>query len=139
MLFSNKNNALTVSISWLPVAAFIGAALAGMLVYFLSYIKRLFNFQARFDRNRIFDACPVADDIVYDKRTDIQNVPGERLDYRISIWLQLAGCERFIAGCACPLLISAAAARNVNIQTLGEELATGAGSSVQRNRFCSCF
>lgn len=33
------------------------------------------------------------------------------------------------------LLISAAAARNVNIQTLGEELATGAGSSVQRNRF----
>ncbi|WP_420469396.1 iron chelate uptake ABC transporter family permease subunit, partial [Bacillus licheniformis] len=37
MLFSNKNNALTVSISWLPVAAFIGAALAGMLVYFLSY------------------------------------------------------------------------------------------------------
>ena len=31
------------------------------------------------------------------------------------------------------LLISAAAARNVNIQTLGEELATGAGSSVQRN------
>ncbi|RCK12626.1 hypothetical protein DT075_11710 [Bacillus licheniformis] len=37
MLFSDKNNALTVSISWLPVAAFVGAALAGMLVYFLSY------------------------------------------------------------------------------------------------------
>ena len=40
--------------------------------------------------------------------------------------LQLAGCERFIAGCACPFADIGSRRQKRNIQTLGEELATGA-------------
>ncbi|MCY8507727.1 iron chelate uptake ABC transporter family permease subunit, partial [Bacillus atrophaeus] len=33
LLFSDSNDSLTVSLSWLPVAAFIGAALVGLIIY----------------------------------------------------------------------------------------------------------
>ncbi|WP_409295223.1 FecCD family ABC transporter permease [Peribacillus sp. SCS-26] len=36
-IFSNDDNSLTVSIAWLPAAAFAGAAAAAVLVYMLSY------------------------------------------------------------------------------------------------------
>ncbi|WP_142758412.1 iron chelate uptake ABC transporter family permease subunit, partial [Staphylococcus aureus] len=36
-LFSDENNSLTVSIHWLPLAAFLGAATAAWLVYMLAW------------------------------------------------------------------------------------------------------
>lgn len=36
-IFSDKNNALTVSIQWMPLAAFVGAILAGLLVYIFAW------------------------------------------------------------------------------------------------------
>ncbi|MDQ0338491.1 iron complex transport system permease protein [Caldalkalibacillus uzonensis] len=36
-LFSDRSNALTVSINWLPLAAFLGAFLIGFLVYILAW------------------------------------------------------------------------------------------------------
>ncbi|TWI56861.1 iron complex transport system permease protein [Halalkalibacter nanhaiisediminis] len=36
-LFSNENNALTVSIHWMPLAAFIGATVIAFLIYVLSW------------------------------------------------------------------------------------------------------
>ena len=36
-VFSDKANALTVSIQWMPLASFIGAVLAGFLVFILSW------------------------------------------------------------------------------------------------------
>ena len=35
--FSDENNALTVSIKWMPLAAFIGAGVIAILVYFLAW------------------------------------------------------------------------------------------------------
>ncbi len=37
VIFSNSDNALTVSIEWLPVAAFIGATITALFVYFLAW------------------------------------------------------------------------------------------------------
>lgn len=36
-IFSDANDSLTVSIQWMPVAAFVGALLTALLVYFLSW------------------------------------------------------------------------------------------------------
>lgn len=36
-LFSDTNNSLTVSIKWLPLAAFVGAVVIALLVYFLAW------------------------------------------------------------------------------------------------------
>ncbi|MFP3489007.1 iron chelate uptake ABC transporter family permease subunit, partial [Staphylococcus sp. SIMBA_130] len=36
-VFSDKANALTVSIQWMPLASFTGAVLAGFLVFILSW------------------------------------------------------------------------------------------------------
>ncbi|MCY8266253.1 iron ABC transporter permease [Bacillus haynesii] len=135
MLFSDKNNALTVSISWLPVAAFIGAALAGMLVYFLSYKNGSSTFR--------LVLIGIGFSMLAQSLTTLFMIKGPI--YRMSqanVWItgSVYGSNWQDVNILLPaalvlLLISAAAVRNVNIQTLGEELATGAGSSVQRNRF----
>lgn len=127
MLFSNKNNALTVSISWLPVAAFVGAALAGMLVYFLSYKNGSSTFR--------LVLIGIGFSMLAQSLTTLFMIKGPI--YRMSqanVWItgSVYGSNWQDVNVLLPaalvlLLISAAAARNVNIQTLGEELATGAG------------
>ncbi|MEC0485844.1 iron ABC transporter permease [Bacillus glycinifermentans] len=135
MLFSDGTGALTVSIGWLPVAAFIGAALAGMLVYFLSYKNGASTFR--------LILIGIGFSMLAQSLTTLFMMKGPI--YRISqanVWItgSVYGSNWQDVYILIPtafilLLVCAAASRSVNIQTLGEELATGAGSSVQRNRF----
>ncbi|MGG0835926.1 iron ABC transporter permease [Bacillus paralicheniformis] len=135
MLFSDKSNALIVSISWLPVAAFVGAALAGMIVYFLSYKNGASTFR--------LVLIGIGFSMLAKSLTTLFMIKGPI--YRTSqanVWItgSVYGSNWQDVNILIPvalvlLLICVISARNVNIQTLGEELATGVGSSVQRNRF----
>ncbi|WPP35885.1 FecCD family ABC transporter permease [Bacillus sonorensis] len=135
MLFSNSSNALTVSLSWLPVAAFIGAALAGMLVYVLSYKNGASTFR--------LILIGIGFSMLAQSLTTLFMIKGPI--YRMSqanVWItgsvygsNWQDVHILLPSALILLVICAAAARSINIQTLGEELATGAGSAVQQNRF----
>ncbi|WP_410489237.1 FecCD family ABC transporter permease [Bacillus changyiensis] len=135
MLFSNQNNALTVSINWLPVAAFIGAGFAGILVYLLSYQKGASTFR--------LVLIGIGFSMLAQSLTTVLMIKGPI--YRMSqanVWItgSVYGSNWRDVLILIPvtlvlLLICAGVSRNVNILTLGEELATGAGSHVEKHRF----
>lgn len=133
--FSNDDNILTVSVEWLPVSAFVGAATVSFLVYFLSW------------KNGVSPVRLVLIGIgisaLMQALTTLMMIMGPI--YRASqanIWITgtVHGSTWGNVAVLVPwtlILISIAfmLARNVNVQELGEEIATGVGGRVQRQRF----
>jgi iron complex transport system permease protein len=133
--FSDKNNALTVSIKWMPVSAFIGATLIAFLVYFLSW------------KNGVSPVRLVLIGIgisaMMQALTTLMMLMGPI--YRASqanIWITgtVHGSTWGNVWVLVPwtlilVLIAFILSRNVNVQELGEEIATGVGGHVQRQRF----
>jgi len=133
--FSDENNALTVSIKWMPVSAFIGATLIAFLVYFLSW------------KNGVSPVRLVLIGIgisaMMQALTTLMMLMGPI--YRASqanIWITgtVHGSTWENVWVLVPwtlILVSIAfiLSRNVNVQELGEEIATGVGGHVQRQRF----
>lgn len=133
--FSDENNALTVSIKWMPVSAFIGATLIAFLVYFLSW------------KNGVSPVRLVLIGIgvsaMMQALTTLMMLMGPI--YRASqanIWITgtVHGSTWGNVWVLVPwtlILVSIAfiLSRNVNVQELGEEIATGVGGHVQRQRF----
>jgi iron complex transport system permease protein len=133
--FSDDNNALTVSIKWMPVSAFIGATLIAFLVYFLSW------------KNGVSPVRLVLIGIgisaMMQALTTLMMLMGPI--YRASqanIWITgtVHGSTWGNVWILVPwtlILVSIAfiLSRNVNVQELGEEIATGVGGHVQRQRF----
>lgn len=133
--FSDENNALTVSIKWMPVSAFIGATFIAFLVYFLSW------------KNGVSPVRLVLIGIgisaMMQALTTLMMLMGPI--YRASqanIWITgtVHGSTWGNVWVLVPwtlILVSIAfiLSRNVNVQELGEEIATGVGGHVQRQRF----
>lgn len=133
--FSDENNALTVSIKWMPVSAFIGATIIAFLVYFLSW------------KNGVSPVRLVLIGIgisaMMQALTTLMMLMGPI--YRASqanIWITgtVHGSTWGNVWVLVPwtlILVSIAfiLSRNVNVQELGEEIATGVGGHVQRQRF----
>lgn len=133
--FSDENNALTVSIEWMPVSAFAGAAIVAFLVYFLSW------------KNGVSPVRLVLIGIgisaMMQALTTLMMIMGPI--YRASqanIWITgtVHGSTWGNVAVLVPwtLVLVAIAfmlARSVNVQELGEDIATGVGGSVQRQRF----
>ncbi|MHC8523033.1 FecCD family ABC transporter permease [Rossellomorea sp. H39__3] len=133
-IFSNKDNTLMVSIKWLPVAAFIGAAIIAFLVYFLAW-KKVFPVRLvliGIGISALTQACTtllmIMGPIYRASQANIWitgTVNGS--DWQ-DVWILLPWSIIFI-------FLSFMITRQLNIQELGEEVATSAGANVQRQRF----
>ncbi|WP_175640547.1 FecCD family ABC transporter permease [Metabacillus schmidteae] len=135
MLFSDQNNSLFVSIKWLPVAAFIGATIIGILVYLLSWKNGASSIR--------LVLIGIGLSMLTQSLTTLFMVKGPIYQAaQANVWITgtVYGATWEQVWILLPVvvilfLISIISIRNVNIQELGDELATGVGSAVQRNRF----
>lgn len=133
--FSNSSNALTVSIKWMPVAAFIGATVVAFLVYGLAW------------KNGVSPIRLVLIGIGVSALTQALTTTFMVMGpiYQASqanIWITgtvngstWANVQILSPVVILLLIVCFMLARNLNIQGLGEEVATGVGSSVQKQRF----
>ncbi|WP_226669381.1 FecCD family ABC transporter permease [Metabacillus litoralis] len=136
MLFSDRNNSLIISIKWMPVAAFIGATIIGLLVYFLSW-KNNGSSSIRL----VLIGIGLA--MLTQSLTTLFMVKGPIYQAaQANVWITgtVYGATWEQVRILLPVvvilfIISIVSVRNVNIQELGDELATGVGSAVQKNRF----
>lgn len=134
-IFSDRSNALTVSIQWLPLASLIGAILMGVLVYLLaltrSGIKPLKLVLIGVGLSAAVDAVT----------TMLMNFGPIYTAARANIWLtgSVNGAQWseirtimpwFIILTVLLLLLTT----KLNIQELGDDLATNVGARVQRDR-----
>ena len=87
--FSDENNALTVSIKWMPLAAFIGAGVIAILVYFLAWKNGVFTDSSCINRNWYFCSYASSHDFNDDFRSYLSGKSGEYLDYRNCKWIHL--------------------------------------------------
>ncbi|MBM7586164.1 iron complex transport system permease protein [Bacillus pakistanensis] len=134
-LFSDEDNTLTVSIHWLPMAAFLGATVIAFLVYLLAW------------RNGVSPIRLVLIGIgitaLMQATTTMLMILGPI--YRASqanIWItgtvNASNWTDVYVMLPWILVLTALAfflARNVNIQELGDEIATSVGGNVQKQRF----
>lgn len=129
------DNSLTVSIQWLPVAAFIGATLIAFLIYILSWNKGVTPVrlvlvgvgldaatQALITVMMIFGPLILA---TQEKIWLTGSVYGSNWE---NVWTLMPWFIIFL-----PFIF--VIARSLNVQELGDELAKSVGSSVQRQRF----
>lgn len=133
-IFSDESNALTVSIKWMPAAAFIGAAVVAFLVYFLAW------------KNGVSPIRLVLIGIglmtLMKALTTMMMVFGPIYQAsQANIWITgtVYGSNWENVAILVPwilllLIIAFIFARNINIQELGDEAATGLGGYVQRHR-----
>lgn len=134
MLFSDKNNALIVSIKWMPVAAFLGATILGILVYLLSWKNGSSSIR--------LVLIGIGLSLLTDSLTTLFMIKGPIYQAaQANVWITgtvyAATWEQvriLLPVVFILLFISIISVRNVNIQELGDDLAAGVGSAVQKNR-----
>jgi len=134
-VFSDKNQALTVSISWLPLAAFIGATIVALLVYLLAWNNGVSPIR--------FVLIGIGIMSLMKALTTMMLILGPI--YKASqanLWITGSVSSSTWKNVAVLgpwtilfLVIAFVYARNINIQELGDDVATGLGGSVQRQRF----
>lgn len=133
--FSDENNALTVSIKWMPVAAFFGAVMVAFLVYFLAWKNGvspirlvLIGIGIMTLMKALTTLVMVFGPIYQASQANIWitgTVYGSNWENVLVLvpWI-------FIL-----LMITFIYARHINIQELGDEIAIGLGGKIQRQRF----
>jgi iron complex transport system permease protein len=133
-MFSDQNNSLTISIHWLPLAAFLGATLGALLVYMLAWKNGIAPMRLvliGIGVSAFMQACTTLFMLlgpIY--RASQANIWITGTVYGAS-WKQVS----LLAPWAVILfIISFISARNMNIQELGDEIAMGAGVSLQKQR-----
>ncbi|MBY0124189.1 iron ABC transporter permease [Bacillus sp. S/N-304-OC-R1] len=134
-LFSDESNALTVSIDWLPVAAFIGATAVAFLVYLLAWKDGVSPIRLVLIGIGLYSLMKAL--------TTLMMLLGPIYQAsQANIWITgtVYGSNWSHVSILVPwiLFLCAAAfilARNVNIQELGDDIATSVGSHVQKYRF----
>ncbi|WP_134704885.1 iron ABC transporter permease [Ammoniphilus sp. YIM 78166] len=130
-----KDNSLTVSIHWLPLAAFIGATLIMLLIYGLAWNKgvtpvRLVLIGVGLDAamHAVITVMMIFGPLILATQEKIWltgSVYGSSWDNVRTLLPWFCFFLPFIF----------VIARNLNIQELGDDLAKGVGTSVQRQRF----
>lgn len=135
-LYSNTNNALTVSIRWLPVAAIIGAVAAGLLVYLFSWKREgastfrlvLIGIGIAMLAQSLTTLFMIKSSIYQAAQANVW-ITGS---VSKATWEQV----RIITPVAVVFLVLCVfSIRSINVQRLDDSTATGVGGSVQRDRF----
>ncbi|KAB7707031.1 iron chelate uptake ABC transporter family permease subunit [Bacillus aerolatus] len=133
-IFSNESNALTVSIQWLPLAAFFGAAVAALAIYLFAWKNGVSPVRL------VLIGIGVAA-LMQAIKTMLMILGPIHQAAKANIWLTgtVNGASWKDVAVLAPwtiVLLAAAflAARHVNIQELGDELAVNAGARVEWQR-----
>lgn len=134
-LFSDKNNALTVSIAWLPLAAFLGAGVVAFLVYFLAWKNGVSPIR--------LVLIGIGISALTQALTTLMMIMGPIYQAsQANIWItgtvygsNWKNVATMVPWTVIFLIIALVSARTVNIQELGDEVATGLGGRVQKQRF----
>lgn len=132
--FSNSSNALTVSIKWMPLAAFIGAVVIAILVYLLAWKNGISPFR--------LVLIGIGISALMQAFTTLMMIQGPiYMASQANIWItgSLNGSTWTNVSILVPctfilVMIALILARNLNIQELGEDHAVGLGSHVQLQR-----
>ena len=132
--FSDENNALTVSIKWMPLAAFLGACVIALFVYILAWKNGVAPFR--------LVLIGIGVSALMQALTTLMMILGPI--YRASqanIWITGTvngstwdNVRILIPVSVIFVLIALFMTRHMNIQELGDDIATGVGSHVQRQR-----
>jgi iron complex transport system permease protein len=133
--FSDESNALTVSISWLPLAAFLGAGVVAFLVYFLAWKNGVSPIR--------LVLIGIGLSTLMQALTTLMMIMGPIYQAsQANIWItgtvygsNWKNVATLLPWAVVFLIIAFAAARTINIQELGDEVATGLGGKIQRQRF----
>jgi iron complex transport system permease protein len=134
-VYSDTSNSLTISIKWLPVGAFLGATIVAILVYLLSWKNGVSPIR--------LVLIGIGISALAQAMTTLFMVMGPIFQAaQANIWLTgtVYGSTWENVRILFPwtfvlLLITIVLARKLNVQELGDELATSVGSTVQRQRF----
>ncbi|WP_243290382.1 iron ABC transporter permease [Bacillus sp. FJAT-47783] len=134
-IFSDTNHSLTVSIGWMPVAAFIGACLTGVAVYLFAWKDGVSTFR--------LVLIGIGLSLLTKSLTTLFMIKGPIYQAsQANIWItgsvyaaNWSQVYILFPLTVILLIISVVMTRNVNIQEFGDEIATGVGSHVERNRF----
>ncbi len=133
-LFSDEKNSLTVSIHWLPLSAFLGALIVAILLYIFAW------------RNGVSPITLVLIGIgltaLTKAMTTLFMIMGPIYQAsQANIWItgsvygsNWANVYTIAPITAVLMILALIMVRNLNIQELGEEVATNVGSHVQKNR-----
>lgn len=132
--FSNESNALTVSIQWLPLAAFLGASLAAVAVYFLSWKNGISPIR--------LVLIGIGISALMQAATTVMMIVGPvHRASQANIWITgtVNGVSWEEVLILAPwsfvlLMVSFLAVRHLNIQELGDELAVNAGVKIEQQR-----
>lgn len=134
-LFSDTNNALTVPIYWLPVAAFIGALATALLIYVLAWKDGVSPIRL------VLIGIGIAA-FMQAIRTLLMLVGPIYQAAQANIWITgtLNGVKWSNVTLIVPIiavlsLLTLFMARHLTVQELGDDLATSLGQSVQIKRF----
>ncbi|MFJ5713774.1 FecCD family ABC transporter permease [Neobacillus sp. NPDC093127] len=134
-IFSDKNNALTISISWLPLAAFLGAGVVAFLVYVLAWKNGVSPIR--------LVLIGIGISTLMQALTTLMMIMGPIYQAsQANIWItgtvygsNWKNVVTLVPWTVIFLIIAMVAARTINIQELGDEIATGLGGKVQKQRF----
>ncbi|TWD97589.1 iron complex transport system permease protein [Neobacillus bataviensis] len=134
-VFSDKNNALTVSIAWLPLAAFLGAGIVAFLVYFLAWKNGVSPIR--------LVLIGIGISTLMQALTTLMMIMGPIYQAaQANIWItgtvygsNWKNVATLVPWTVIFLLIAFIVARTINIQELGDEVAAGLGGKVQKQRF----
>ncbi|MDR7078984.1 iron complex transport system permease protein [Neobacillus niacini] len=134
-MFSDESNALTVSITWLPLAAFLGAGVVAFLVYFLAWKNGVSPIR--------LVLIGIGISTLMQALTTLMMIMGPIYQAsQANIWItgtvygsNWSNVATLLPWAVVFLIIAFAAARTINIQELGDEVATGLGGKIQKQRF----
>lgn len=133
-LFSNESNVLTVSIHWMPLAAFIGATIIAFLLYILAWKNGLSPFRLVLIGIGLWALTKAL--------TNLFMILGPIVQAsQANVWItgSVYGVNWSNVQILAPitiilLIIAFIMTRHLNIQELGEDIALGIGSKVERQR-----
>jgi iron complex transport system permease protein len=133
--FSDDNNALTVSIKWMPLAAFAGAGVIAILIYLLAWKNGVSPIR--------LVLIGIGISTLMQALTTLMMTLGPI--YRASqanIWITgtvhgstWANVSILVPWTVALVTVALIMVRKMNVQELGDEIAIGVGGHVQRQRF----
>jgi iron complex transport system permease protein len=134
-IFSDENNALTVSINWLPLSAFIGSLIVTFILYALAWKNGLSPIRLILIGVGMWAFTKAL-------TTMFMIIGPIYRSSQANIWItgSVYGSNWSNVSVLAPttiilMLITLIVIRNINIQELGDEIAIGVGSKVQIQRF----
>ena len=133
-IFSDANRSLTVSVEWMPVAAFIGAFSTALLVYSLSWAKGV-------TATRLVMIGVGIASFMQAASTVLMIIGPIHQASKANVWITGSvnsatwqQVQIIVPVIACLFIITLLVTRHLNLQQFGDDVATSLGQNVQKTR-----